>query len=172
MTLPPGPSWALSPGGVENPVGLVFHTGRGRLYVVSGTGMLIRTVNVEDPANMTVVGDTPVGRQLLAVALDTQFSRLFTGEVQSTSYRVRTWNVNADPDPSYSEVSDPVFWSGDALSDLLYLRDPKVLMVSLDNNPEGGGIRVFDCSTYPAGQLNLVNGSPFYSTNSYNMMTR
>ncbi len=160
------------PGGVENPVGLVFHPGRDRLHVISGSGMFIRTLNVEDPANITLVGDTPVGRQLLTMALDTQFSRLFTGEVQGTSYRVRTWNVNGDPEPSYGEISDPVFWSNIPPRDMLYLLDPRLLLISLDNHPQGGGIRVYDCSTYPAGQLNHIEGSPFNASSSYNSLAR
>jgi hypothetical protein len=100
-----------------------------------------------------------LGTELLSAALDTQLNRLFTLEKSGTLYTLRAWNVNGDP--PYAQVSDPVSWSGQEGTDLLYYQPGRLLFVSLRNSSGSGGIRVYDCGTYPAGQMLAVDGSPF-----------
>jgi hypothetical protein len=157
-----GTQWA-SPAVVADPAGLAFHPSQGRLYVISGSGAFIKTFDVSQAGSFQDLGGTagpgPLGTELLSAALDTQLNRLFTLEKSGTLYTLRAWNVNGDP--PYAQVSDPVSWSGQEGTDLLYYQPGRLLFVSLRNSSGSGGIRVYDCGTYPAGQMLAVDGSPF-----------
>lgn len=154
---------------VTDPAGLAYHSGKQMLYVISGDGAFIRTLDVSDPQFPEIVGDTTIpqssGIDLVAVTLDEQLNRLFTLEKEGTIHRVRAWNVNGNP--PYPQVSNPVWWDSPPGADIMYFREGKFIMVSLDDGNNGGGIRVYDAGIYPAGQMLLVNGSPFESGNAF-----
>lgn len=156
---------------VTDPAGLAYYPDKKYLYVVSGSvsSPAIITLDVSNPASMTRVGaDTTVtataGKSVFALALDQEYNRLFTLDGDVNGYTIRTWNINGNP--PYSEISNPVTIGTTSAKSLLYFQAGRLLFAAHDGT-NADGIRVYDCSIYPAGQLLPISGSPFFGGSQY-----
>jgi DNA-binding beta-propeller fold protein YncE len=153
---------------IDSPIAISLDESGNRLFAAKGNTNTVSVIDISNPASMKKLGDTAVSSDASARLIDCEYapgkSLLFAAQSLGASYYISIWKT--DVSVPVTQAQSNLYLGNSTVSDIAF--DPSSgFLYAAHDGTAGYGIRVYDCRSYPGGQIYEVSGSPFFGGNRY-----